>query len=165
MKSPYHCVWPSFCESRPDIQWACLTTHEVTYPHVRLYTLSGEDSITMFVSFLEQLSSVPATMAIVLINTEESYDLDAKFSTGYRDVPVPVVIVKKKTGDALMKLVERYSRDLEASIEGGKEEEGKTDTVGRKGKDKGKTKTAAKEKGASYFWFTLFVGTPLIKKP
>ena len=149
MKSPYHCVWPPFCETRPDIQWACLTTHEVTYPHVRLYTLTGEDSITMFASFLEQLSSIPATMAIVLVNTEESYDLDAKFSIGNHDSPVPVVVVKKKTGDALMNLVEKYARDLEASIEGGKEGEGKTDTVGRKGKIKGKAKKAPEEKGAT----------------
>ena len=144
MKNPYHCVWPPFCESRPDIDWASLTTYEVTYPHVRLYELSGEDSLMMFVSFLEQLTSIPTTRAIVLINTEESYDLDAKFSTSHSDTPVPVVVVKRKTGEALLKQAERYAWNVEASIEG--EKEGKLE-VGGKGKEKGKTKKAPEEKG------------------
>lgn len=68
-------------------------------------------------------------MAIVLINNEESYDLDEKFTTQERDIPVPVVVVKKKAGEGLLKMVERHARNIEANIEGGKdgEEEGKLD--------------------------------------
>ena len=137
-KAPYNCVWPQFCTSRPDIDWASLTTHEVTYNHIRLYELTTKDSLSVFVSFLEQLSSIPSTRGIVVINSEESYELDAKFSTAdYSETPVPVVVVKRKTGEALVKLVRgRSGREVEARIEGGKEgEEGKTDTLQR-GKDK-----------------------------
>ena len=86
----------------------------------------------------------------MVINTVESYDLDAKFSTdNYRDTPVPVVVVKRKTGEKLLKQVEKYGRDLEASIEGGKEGEteegGGTDTLER-GKDK-KSKKNREDKG------------------
>ena len=139
-KDPYHCVWPPFCTTRPDIEWASLTTHEVTFNHIRIYELSDSDSLSVFVSFLEQLSSVPSTRAIVVINTEESYDLDAKFSTeNYHDTPMPVVVVKRKAGEKLLKQVERYGRELEASIEGGKEEEeGRAGTLERGREKKGK---------------------------
>ena len=138
-------MWPPFCSTRPDIDWVSLTTHEVTFNHVRVYKLSETDSLSVFVSFLEQLSSVPSTRAIVVINTEESYDLDARFSTdNYRETPVPVVVVKRKAGEKLLKNIEKYGRDLEASIEGGKEEEeeeeeeGKTGTLDRKRENKSK---------------------------
>ena len=140
MKNPYHCVWPPFCKSRPDIDWASLTSNEATFPHIRLHRLSREDSLTMFLSFLEQLASIPATMAIVLINSEESYDLDEKFTTQERDVPVPVVLVKKKAGEELLKMVERHARIIEANIEGEKdgEGEGKLESGGKeKEKSKG----------------------------
>lgn len=136
MKNPYHCVWPPFCKSRPDIDWASLTANEATFPHIRLHRLSREDSLTMFLSFLEQLASIPATMAIVLINSEESYDLDEKFTTQERDVPVPVVLVKKKAGEELLKMVERHARIIDANIEGEKDGEGE-----------GKLESGGKEKG------------------
>ena len=145
MKSPYNCVWPAFCESHPDVNWASLTTHEVTYPHVRLYELSGEDSLSMFVSFLEQLASIPATMAIILINTDESYDLDAKFSTHHGETPLPVVVVKRKTGKALLEKVKQYPRNVEASIEGEKGTESKP-VAGDKAKAE-KVPEKKKEKG------------------
>ena len=140
-KDPYHCVWPPFCGTRPDIDWVSLTTHEVTFSHVRVYELSETDSLSVFVSFLEQLSSVPSTRAIVVINTEESYDLDARFSTeNYRETPIPVVVVKRKAGEKLLKQIKKNGRDLEASIQGGKEEEeeGKTGTLDRKREKKSK---------------------------
>lgn len=95
--------------------------------------------MTTFLTFLEQLASIPATMAIVLINTEESYDLDAKFSFQDKDVPVPVVVVKKKAGEGLLKMAERHARNIEANIQGekgGEGEEVKLET-GEKEKDKG----------------------------
>ena len=107
-KNSFHCVWPSFAESRPHISWFSLASHEVTYPHIRLYELT----------FLEELSSVPANIAIILVNMEESYDLDAKFEPRKEDTPVPIVIVKKKTGKSLLQLIEQNVRKIEASIEG-----------------------------------------------
>ena len=93
-------------------------------------------------------------MAIVLINTEESYDLDAKFATDERELPVPVVLVKKKTGQALLKQVERYERDVEASIEGekvGEAERSKDESpLAARRKERGKDKNKSEEKGASF---------------
>ena len=111
-KTP-HCVWPSFCagSSRPDINWASLTDHQVTFPHIRLYELSAEDSLSTLVSFLEQFSSIPATMGIIVINTVDSYELDAKyFTTEQKETPVPVVVVKRKTGEALLKEIKSMER-------------------------------------------------------
>ena len=148
-KTPYHCVWPPFCGTRPDIEWARLTTHEVTFPHIRLYELTVKDNLAVFVSFLEQLSSVPTTMGIVVVNSEESYDLNAKFSSDdFSETPVPVVVVKKKTGDALLKLLSgKNEREVEAKIMGEKEtaDESRTDTLEReKGK---KSKKHHQDKG------------------
>ena len=118
MKKPYHCIWPPFTDSRPHIDWTSMTTYEVTYPHVRLYELSMEDSLSTFLSFIEALSSIPATMAIILINTEESYDLDEKFNSHRGDTPVPIVVVKRKVGLGLLQQLERYPRKVMARIQG-----------------------------------------------
>ena len=138
MKNPYHCVRSPFCKSCPDIDWVRLTANEATFPHIRLHRLSRQDSLTML---LEEVKGIPATMAIVLINSEESYDLDEKFTTQERDVPVPVLLVKKKAGEELLRMVERYARNIEANIEREKdgEGEGKLD-VGGKENDKGTSK-------------------------
>ena len=77
-----------------------------------------EDSLSTFLSFIESLSSIPATMAIILINTEESYDLDEKFNSHRGDMPVPIVVVKRKVGLGLLQQLERHPRKVIARIEG-----------------------------------------------
>ena len=121
MKKPYHCVWPPFSDSRPHISYTSMTAHEVTFAHIRLYELSLEDSLSSFLSFLESLSSIPSTIAIVLINTEESYDLEERFNAYRGETPVPIVVVKRKAGLGLKTQLERHPRKVDARIQGGEE--------------------------------------------
>ena len=118
LKKPYHCTWPPFTESRPHIDWTSMTTYEDTYPHIRLYELSMEDSLSTFLSFIDTLSSIPATMGIILINTEESYALEEKFNARRGDTPVPIVVVKRKAGLSLKEHLEHYPRKVMAKIQG-----------------------------------------------
>ena len=114
------------------------------YPHVRLYELSKEDGLSLLASFLEQLSSIPATRAIVLVNAEESYDLDTgDVTVNDRDSPVPIVVMKRKAGESLVKLVKRHDREVEVAIEGESVCEGGSEV----GKEKGKSKKSRGEKG------------------
>ena len=139
MKKPYHCVWPPFSDSRPHISYTSITAHEVTFAHIRLYELSLEDSLSSFLSFLESLSSIPSTIAIVLINTEESYDLEERFNAYRGETPVPIVVVKRKAGLGLKTQLERYPRKVEARIQGEEEEEGREEVAIRRD-SLGKTK-------------------------
>ena len=63
------------------------------------------------------MASIPATMAVILINSENSYTLSSKFYSEEQTPPVPMLVVTKETGGKLLQLVEDNPRDMEAKIE------------------------------------------------
>ena len=76
---------------------------------------------------------------------EESYDLDTgDVTVNDRDSPVPIVVMKRKAGESLVKLVKRHDREVEVAIEGESVCEASGSEVG---KEKGKSKKSRGEKG------------------
>ena len=68
---------------------------------------------------MSMMASVPVTLAIVLINFEDTYRLAEKFVSeeGEGKMPsVPVILVTNETGSKLLQLLEEYPRDVEAVI-------------------------------------------------
>ena len=103
-----------FKQSLRHLNWTSLTSTEATYPHIRLHQLREEDSLSYFLSMM---ASIPATMAVILINSENSYTLSSKFYSEEQTPPVPMLVVTKETGGKLLQLVEDNPRDMEAKIE------------------------------------------------
>ena len=106
--------WGTFNQSSVrQFQKMPLTLYETTYTHVRLHKLTREDSLKFFMSMM---ASIPATMAVVLINFDNSYRLSEKFVSEGENAAVPVVLVTNETGLQLMKLLEETPRDVEVTI-------------------------------------------------
>ena len=96
------------------VNWVDLTTSEVTYPHIRLHELKEDDSLSFFLS---TLASIPATWLVVLINTHDGYELSKKFRSEEQGSPVPMVVVTKKSGKELLRLVGENARAVEARLD------------------------------------------------
>ena len=85
----------------PTLNWLPLTTSETTYPHVRLFPLEDENGLSFF---LDTLASIPATQALLVVNSTSDYELPAKFYT--RECPpLPLLIVTKETGRKVLQLM------------------------------------------------------------
>ena len=97
-----------------SIPWTDLTTAETTYPHVRFHELKEEDSLSYFLSMM---ASIPATMAVILINSEDSYRLSDKFHTEAQSPPVPMLVVTQETGRELLRLVRENPREVKIKID------------------------------------------------
>ena len=103
-----------FSLSLRTVNWVDLTANEATYPHIRLHELKEDDSLS---SFMSMLASIPATLAVVLINTQDSYDLSKKFNSEEQGSPVPMLVVTKEAGRELLRLVQENARAIEASVD------------------------------------------------
>ena len=107
--------WCSFNQTsvRP-FQCQHLTLHEATYPHYRLHRLTHKDSLRFFMSIM---GSIPATLAVVLVNFDDTFRLSEKFVSGEGESPpVPVILVTNETGLQLAKLLEENPRDVKAVV-------------------------------------------------
>ena len=105
-----------FSLSLRAVSWVDISCGEATYTHIRLHTLTGEDSLSFFMSML---SSIPSTLAVVLVNTHDGYELSQKLTSSDNEqgCPVPMVIVTKETGREIARLVEENAQDVEAMME------------------------------------------------
>ena len=104
-----------FSLSLRSVQWVGLTANEVTYQHVRLHRLTPEDSLSFFIS---QLSSIPATMAVVLVNCGEGYELSERLCVSSEEgCPVPMVVVTRESGREMERLLDENEREVEVMVE------------------------------------------------
>ena len=105
-----------FSLSLRSVPWVDFTLGEATYPHVRLHQLKEEDSLSLFMSVL---SSIPATLAVVLVNTRDNFDLAEKFarSDSEQGCPVPMLVVTKEAGREMTRIVAENDRNVEATVE------------------------------------------------
>ena len=63
------------------------------------------------------MASIPATMAVILINSEDSYRLSDKFHTEDQSPPVPMLVVTQETGRELLRLVQENPREVKIKID------------------------------------------------
>ena len=111
----YDYGWGAFNQSSPrPFQKMPITLHEATFQHYRLHKLTKDDSLKFFMSLM---ASIPATLAVVLINFDDTYELSEKFVSEEGEMPpVPVILVTNETGSRLLRLLEENPRDVEAVI-------------------------------------------------
>ena len=114
---------PFSSHSLRAVPWVDFTLGEATYPHIRLHQLTEEDSLSLFISVL---ASIPATLAVVLINTRDDHELRAKFaprsdSAEQGGCPVPMLVVTSETGREMMRILSENERNVEGTVELGAE--------------------------------------------
>ena len=120
--------WGGFNGSSPrQFKRERLTLHESTYPHFRLHRLTREESLKFFMSMT---ASAPATLAVVLVNLDDTYRLSERFLSDEGETPpVPVVLVTNETGSQLVRLLEESPRDVEAVIHAENQEQPRTNNA------------------------------------
>ena len=63
------------------------------------------------------MGSIPATLAVVLVNFDDTFRLSEKFVSGEGESPpVPVILVTNETGSQLARLLEENPRDVKAVV-------------------------------------------------
>ena len=107
--------WCSFNQSPiPRFRNLPLTLHEATSPHYRVHRLAHEDSLKLFMA---TMASIPATLAVVLANLDNTYQLSEKFAPEEGETPpVPVVLVTNEVGSELVRILKENPRDVTAVI-------------------------------------------------
>ena len=104
-----------FSLSLRSVDWVRLCSCEATSPHVRLHQLREEDSLSFFMSML---ASIPATLAVVLVNYRDGYDLSERLSgSSEQGCPVPMVVVTRETGREMERLLRENERAVELKMD------------------------------------------------
>ena len=90
-----------------SLDWTVIISEEVVCQHVRCYELQeGDDIPKLITNFREELA-----VAVVLVNTDDSYVLQNVCSIS-KQVSYPIIVVNRKEGLKLLKMVEDHSESL-----------------------------------------------------
>ena len=108
-------ISPPFSVSLRLVNWVRLSAGEAISQHIRVHQLREEDSLS---SFLSMLSSIPATMAVVLINYLDGFEVSERLCVGgEQESPVPMVVVTRESGREILRLLAENKRAVEAMVE------------------------------------------------
>ena len=80
----------------------------------QIYLLKIGDSLSPYLSTVE---SMPATQALVLVNTTDSLQLDQTYFTEGQTPPVPTVVIGKSNGEKILEFLRVYDRDLKICMQ------------------------------------------------
>jgi len=109
-------TWAPVAQTTGSLNWTPLTKHEVTYKHIRCHQLQEAESTSLPLKFLlANLDSCASTIALLIINTKNSYDIEASLLPESETSPFPILIVTSETGKALSDLLD--AGEVEAKIE------------------------------------------------
>lgn len=101
-----YALFPSMGRSTP-VGWQYLVTEDEEAENIRLHELvKGEELATLLDGFKQSYAK-----AAVLINTEDSYEVAEGFVTGVKDIPFPLLVVRRSDGDEILRCLERHSGD------------------------------------------------------
>ena len=113
-QSLHYCTYV-FTENPQPIDWIDITDHEVTYQHIRCHQISTQnEDLPCLISTLE---SDGLAVALILINTESSYQIQPRLVSQAWSVNIPILLVKSETGHFLQQLLNQYGRNVEAKVE------------------------------------------------
>ena len=108
-------AWSPVTQRPQKIDWIDIREDESTSPHIRCYWLceGKEDELsTLMASIIESAS----TRALILVNTKDDFEVDAKFLHPNEKCGFPVAVIKQTIGQTLRKLFKNYSREVEAKM-------------------------------------------------
>ena len=120
MKDTFHSsftyAWSPVTEIPHNIDWIDIREDETTSIHIRCYWLTKgkEDKLsTLMTSIFDNAS----TAALILVNTKDDFDVDAKFLPPNEKCGFPVAVVQHTVGQTLREIFTKHTREVQARIE------------------------------------------------
>lgn len=110
----FSCAWAPFNDTSQELDWLPLATSQVTFPNIVIHDLNELESIEFLLSTLH---SIPSTKALLLINTDNSFDIDKKFYPKSERPPVPTLVLARDVGIAVRDLADTNPRSIEVKVE------------------------------------------------
>lgn len=89
-------------EKPTKLDWKYIANHDIQSQHIRCHELQPGEKVKELVSSFRKVHS----KGIVLINTQNNYDLDPAFMEGMEVGRYPVVVVTKDDGAKLTQLLD-----------------------------------------------------------
>ena len=96
------------------IDWVNLAKSQVTFPNMQLYELKEGMSLG---SVMSTVNSMPSTKALLLINIDNTFEVNSEFHPNDENPSVPILVVTKEVGALLIELVEANPRAVEVKVE------------------------------------------------
>lgn len=92
------------------MEWYYLATEDIEAQCIRLHKLKKDEQLP---DLLEGFKDVEA---VVLINTEDNYELPKDLVSSVNEVPFPILIVKKMDGEKILNCVKRHTESIYARV-------------------------------------------------
>ena len=108
-------AWSPVTERPRMIEWMDFRKNECTSPHIRLYSLS-DDKEEEFSALMDATVDSPYTAALILVNTKDNFEVDAKFLPPNKRCGFPVAVVQHSIGPRLRGMFLKHRRELEARM-------------------------------------------------
>ena len=101
-------------ETPANIDWLPLSKLELDYPHIQCHLLHDQDDISVLT---KHLGGNKNTVAVIVINTENSYQIDPKHFPDEVKSPIPVLVVTPETGQMLNEALDQLKKVVKAKVE------------------------------------------------
>lgn len=108
--------WAPISQARCSFDWTPLSKLEVTNQHIRCHQLQVGENVTLALNYLlANLNSCAGMVALLLININNTYDIEASLPPRSEVSPFPILIVTSETGKAINSILD--AGEVEAKIE------------------------------------------------
>lgn len=115
-----YALFPTMMGSFP-VDWHYLATERKVVQSIRIHRLQMGKNLPEILKSLDR----NYVKALVLVNTEENYIIPWEMVTSVKDVPFPLLVVKKSDGQEIFRCVERHIGDsIYARVDPGNEYRG-----------------------------------------
>lgn len=104
LQSFSYALFPSMKHSAP-VGWQYLFTEAEEAENIRLHELTKGDNLAAL------LEGFKHTKAAVFVNTEDSYEVAEEFVASVKEIPFPLLVVKKSDGDEIVRCLDRHTGD------------------------------------------------------
>ena len=111
----YTYAWSPVSEFARKTDWLDIRMKESTYPHIRCHWLddNSEKELPNLMSTILESSNV----TLLLVNTKNDHEIDAKFLDPNEKWRFPVAVVTRAVGQTLKYVLEKHGRNVQAKLE------------------------------------------------
>ena len=109
-------AWSPVTERPQAFDWIDIRKDESTSLHIRCYWLSDEREEELSTLMATTIDSA-STVALILVNTKNDFEVDAKFLSPNEKCGFPVAVVTHSVGQILREVFKNYDREVEAKME------------------------------------------------
>lgn len=112
----FNYAWSPVTERPQTFDWIDIRKDESTSLHIRCYWLSDEREEELSTLMATTIDSA-STVALILVNTKNDFEVDAKFLSPNEKCVFPVAVVTHSVGQTLRGVFKNYDREVQAKME------------------------------------------------